>query len=375
MRLECWTAAGQTLVPNVFIDKYMAEANGEFVKVYLCLLRMQGAAEISAESLAERLDLSERTVDRALKYLEKCALLKLFYDGEGRMNGIRMLSGADVHDEPVPTSAPAENAASAAEESAPEKAEQAVKAVCGQPPEEAASPKGSPSASAEKAAKPARPSVKRKEAAAGPGADKASGTASAAAGNAGKAAPALPERRHYQPTEVGRLCDEDGEFNLLVSVVAPAYLDRTMTHRDNDIFAWLHHDMQLPVDVLEYCIEQCVERKKEDKAKPQFMHYIETVALRWHEEGVRDLDGARAAVRRFDERIRQQKEGAASVSGNAPRSGAEAAEGGDVPEKGRKKPGLGRSARIQAAYGFSTERGRDEVDYNALAWSRMWEEK
>ena len=40
MRLECYSTAGQTLVPNVFIDQYMAEANGEFVKVYLCLLRM-----------------------------------------------------------------------------------------------------------------------------------------------------------------------------------------------------------------------------------------------------------------------------------------------------------------------------------------------
>ena len=372
MRLECWTAAGQTLVPNVFIDQYMAEANGEFVKVYLCLLRMQGAAEISAESLADRLDLSERTVERALKYLEKCALLKLFYDGEGRMNGIRLLSGADVRGEPVPVSAPAENAGSA-----PLMAAAAAKAAGERLPEESGAPQGG--LSPEKAPKPARPSAKRTEKAAGGSASaEKSEKASAPAGTSGRAAaPAAAERRHYQPTEVSRLCDEDGEFNLLVSVVAPAYLDRTMTHRDNDIFAWLHHDMQLPVDVLEYCIEQCVERKKDDKAKPQFMHYIETVALRWHEEGVRDLEGARAAVRRFDEKIRQQKEGpqAGRLPAGTGSRGAEAAEGGDASEKGRKKPGLGRSARIQAAYGFSTERGRDEVDYNALAWSRMWEEK
>ena len=118
MRLECFTAAGQTLVPNVFIDKYMAEANGEFVKVYLCLLRTQGAAEISVESLAERLDLSERTVNRALKYLEKCSLLKLFYDAEGRMNGIRMLPGTDIFDEPVPLAAAPSDAEKAPAEAA-----------------------------------------------------------------------------------------------------------------------------------------------------------------------------------------------------------------------------------------------------------------
>ena len=28
-----------TCVPNIFIDKYMTSANGEFVKIYLYLLR------------------------------------------------------------------------------------------------------------------------------------------------------------------------------------------------------------------------------------------------------------------------------------------------------------------------------------------------
>ena len=89
MRLECYAAAGQTLVPNVFIDKYMAEANGEFVKVYLCLLRTQGTAEISVESLAERLDLSERSVDRALKYLENGGRTDFFNLGTNEGSTVR----------------------------------------------------------------------------------------------------------------------------------------------------------------------------------------------------------------------------------------------------------------------------------------------
>ncbi|MBQ6293449.1 MAG: DnaD domain protein [Lachnospiraceae bacterium] len=337
MRLECYTAAGQTLVPNVFIDKYMAEANGEFVKVYLCLLRTQGAAEISVESLAERLDLSERTVNRALKYLEKCGLLKLFYDAEGHMNGIRMLSGTDIFDEPVPLSS--------------------ASAVPGRASADAAEAAGNAAApAAASAAAPAKParaprSTKETEAAAPE-----------------KAAPAAAERRHYQPTEVSRLCEEDGEFNMLVSVVAPAYLNRTLSHQDVEVFAWLHRDLQLPVDVLEYCVEQCVERKKEDYSKTKFIRYIETVARSWHEEGVRDLAGARAAVSRFDEKVRARKDVAAGAQ-DASQAPAETS-----PSR-RKKPGTGRSAKVQAAYGFSTERGSDEVDYNALAWSRMWEEK
>ena len=343
MRLECYTAAGQTLVPNVFIDKYMTEASGEFVKVYLCLLRTQGGAEISVESLAERLDLSERTVNRALKYLEKCGLLKLFYDAEGHMNGIRMLSGADIYDEPVPLSAvPAGRTAAGNAEAAPA-GESAAAAESDKPARAPRSRKlTDPSAPAEKEA-PA-PAAKL------------------------PAAPAEKERRSYLPTEVSRLCEEDGEFNMLVSVVAPAYLNRVLSHQDIEVFAWLHNDLQLPVDVLEYCVEQCVERKKEDYSKTKFIRYIETVARSWHEEGVKDLAGARAAVRRFDEKVRTQKD-AAGTPGTADREPAEST------EPRRKKPGTGRSAKVQAAYGFSTERDRGEVDYNALAWSRMWEEK
>ena len=337
MRLECFTAAGQTLVPNVFIDKYMAEANGEFVKVYLCLLRTQGAAEISVESLAERLDLSERTVNRALKYLEKCSLLKLFYDAEGHMNGIRMLSGTDIFDEPVPLAA--------------------APSAAGKAPAEAVKAEG-PAAPAPESEKPARGRSRK--------AAEASGTVQPA--DPAAALPAVPaekERRRYLPTEVSRLCEEDGEFNMLVSVVAPAYLNRTLSHQDIEVFAWLHSDLKMPVDVLEYCVEQCVERKKEDYSKTKFIRYIETVARSWHEEGVKDLAGARAAVRRFDEKIRTQKDAAAQGTAEAP----------EGTEPRRRKPGTGRSAKVQAAYGFSTERSRDEVDYNALAWSRMWEEK
>ena len=152
---------------------------------------------------------------------------------------------------------------------------------------------------------------------------------------------------------------------MLVSVVAPAYLNRTLSHQDIEVFAWLHRDLQMPVDVLEYCVEQCVERKKEDYSKTKFIRYIETVARSWHEEGVKDLAGARAAVRRFDDKVRAGKDAALQGTPEAP----------EGAEPRRRKPGTGRSAKVQAAYGFSTERGRDEVDYNALAWSRMWEEK
>lgn len=59
-----------TLVSNTFIDTYLAEANGEFVKVYLCLLRLLSESGVVPEvsELADRLQTTEKDVQRALTY-------------------------------------------------------------------------------------------------------------------------------------------------------------------------------------------------------------------------------------------------------------------------------------------------------------------
>ena len=41
-----------TVIPNEFIDRYMAEANGEYVKVYLYILRHGGSADDVSEIAA-----------------------------------------------------------------------------------------------------------------------------------------------------------------------------------------------------------------------------------------------------------------------------------------------------------------------------------
>ena len=59
-----------TLVANEFIDTYMAQANGEYVKVYLYLLRHQ-REEVTVEAIASALDHTESDVKRALAYWKK----------------------------------------------------------------------------------------------------------------------------------------------------------------------------------------------------------------------------------------------------------------------------------------------------------------
>ena len=68
-----------TYIPNEFIDNYMTEANGEYVKIYLYLLRCMGKpdCDFSLSKVADHFDYTEKDVSRALKYWEKVQLLRL----------------------------------------------------------------------------------------------------------------------------------------------------------------------------------------------------------------------------------------------------------------------------------------------------------
>ncbi len=83
-----------TTVPNIFIDEYMAQANGEYVKVYLYLLRSMNRLEcsFSLSQIADHFDCTERDVLRALKYWEKLHLFRLEYDDNRNLSGICFLT-------------------------------------------------------------------------------------------------------------------------------------------------------------------------------------------------------------------------------------------------------------------------------------------
>ena len=75
--LDCGSLLSSTCVPNIFIDKYMTNANGEFVKIYLYLLRCmdQSRQTCSISELADVFEHTEKDILRALTYWEKMLLL------------------------------------------------------------------------------------------------------------------------------------------------------------------------------------------------------------------------------------------------------------------------------------------------------------
>ena len=105
--LHTTTNTGFTCVPNTFIDDFMKEANGEYVKVYLYLLRSlnRDGYEFSISQLADCLDHTEKDVMRAFTYWEKVGLLRLEYSPDNELSGIYLVdvngNGYDKTESPV----------------------------------------------------------------------------------------------------------------------------------------------------------------------------------------------------------------------------------------------------------------------------------
>lgn len=87
-----------TCISNNFIDHYMAEANGEYVKIYLYLLRCLGKedSDFSITTIAQHLGHTDLDVKRALQYWEARHLLRLEYDWNQQLIGICLVDATPV---------------------------------------------------------------------------------------------------------------------------------------------------------------------------------------------------------------------------------------------------------------------------------------
>lgn len=96
-------------VPCDFIDHYLMDAPGEFVKIYLYLLRCMEteASSPSLSDVADRLNFTESDVLRALKYWEKKQLLSLIYNEEKQLCGVDFYNIACSPDKSAPETVPA----------------------------------------------------------------------------------------------------------------------------------------------------------------------------------------------------------------------------------------------------------------------------
>ena len=235
------------MVANEFIDRYMAVANGEYVKVYLYLLRHDGR-EITVGEIADALNHTESDVKRAIAYWVRLGVLE---DADAQVRSEmsdRMVMGRQD-------------------------------SGCA-----AASPKGQASVSGNRAGFE--------------GQEMSSVTVSSTTVSSTTApsttAPSTQtqERRHYTPAQVGALADKE-EFTQLL-YIAQKLMGKVFTPRDCEVFAYLYDSLHMSAELLEYLAEYCAQNDHKS------IRYLETVALSWNERGIKTANQARDQAASFN---------------------------------------------------------------------------
>lgn len=231
-----------TVLSNRFIDNFMPRANGEFVKVYIYLLRVVSAAPSSfnLEDMADRLLCTDRDISRALKYWEAEKLISLTYTADQQLSGITLLEPDDAGQ--LESSVSSEGAFSGGTASA------------------FASAVGTDSVSA------------------------ASGSATSAQTNANATSRLTPDR-------VKELKQNEEVSQLLY--ITEQYLCKTLTPTEIQKILYFYDELKMSADLIEYLVEYCVSRGRKS------IRYIETVALAWFSDGVTTVEMAREASSRF----------------------------------------------------------------------------
>lgn len=225
-----------TSVSNIFIDEYMSDANGEFVKIYLYLLRLMNAPEasFSISSIADKFEHTEKDIKRALSYWERMHLLRLEYDDNKNLTGVCLLdsvsrnSGEDTFTDEALTA-----------KTLPVQPKQTVSTL----PTE-------------------------------------SGTSTASVS-------VTPVKKNYSADDILHFRENESFAELLF--IAERYLGRTLSATDINTISYLYdtEGLGFSAELIEYLIESCVTNNHTS------IRYIEKVALGWHERHITTVEEAK----------------------------------------------------------------------------------
>ena len=226
-----------TIVPNEFIDFFMPEANGEFVKVYLYLLRsMQShASNCTISAIADCFNNTEMDVIRALRYWQKTGLLHL-EEENGEICKIHLLpisnsnadTSANVLEAPV---APpiAENIT------------QNVRALHNSTPE---MPVSTPSAQ-----------------------------------------PVDVQKHSYTADEIAGFLKNDDISELFF--IVETYIKHPLSENDMNTVLFWHEDLHFSNDLIVYLLEYCISKGHSS------MRYLDKVAMGWHDNNITTVTQAK----------------------------------------------------------------------------------
>ena len=250
LSLHNGSSSGVTIISNIFIDYYMPRANGEFVKIYLYLLRslQSGDTSLDLAAVADVFDCTESDVLRTLRYWENQKLVVLA--------GTDSQTSIDFLQPMLPDAVQNTLAEQAVTQIAPVASTNTVRT-------------GTTTTA------------------------KASVTQTANAPQTGNQTPSAPENQNWstgpiidmQRSKKSLSADRLKELREQEDVrqilfLAESYLGTTLSRTVTDELLYIYEELHFSVDLFDYLIEYCVSKGSKD------IHYIKKVAFSWHEAGI-----------------------------------------------------------------------------------------
>ena len=289
MRIAIDNLPSATMVPNEFIDRIMPAANGEYVKVFLYLLRHNGE-EITPAHIADALELTEGDVRRALMRWQREGLISVPQE-----NGEAVQAAPET---PVPAVQEVTESISEIEDIVPAAAPAGAEQIPAAAPVRAeqipaAAPAPAQTAAPVRTAQTPAPAAQTAQGYPAPAADAVPAAAASSPAE-------LPRRK---PADFGKL-RKDEDFTTLLYVLQ-RYLGIIFSQTNTESVAYLYDTLGMSQDLLIYTAEICAERKQRAESEGRragdrdWFRYFEKTALRFHSKGIRTAEQAREDDTRY----------------------------------------------------------------------------
>ena len=230
-------ATSFTTVSDIFIDQYMPKANGEFVKVYLYLLRAtgSGAGIATISEIADHFSNTEADIVRALNYWASEGILQVQTGADGQITGINLcslaVSGIQAAQSNI-QSAVADNAAQNISTANIQMQDSVVEKLKSQATD-----------------KPA------------------------------------PSQKEYTLDEIKEF-RKNPDISELFFIIE-TYLKHTLSSTDTNMVLYWLDELHFSTDLVEYLVEYCITKGHSS------LRYMNKVALGWADAGIKTVDQAK----------------------------------------------------------------------------------
>lgn len=232
-----------TTIENYFIDAFMPRANGEYVKIYLYLIRIMNDPNcgLTLAKIADTLEHTEKDILRAFNYWEREGLISISWDQNMNITTIDIVPATSA----TPRNLELGDCPSLEVNNIPDETPTTILPTMSDL-EEAIMSK-SLCADMDKAVEPVK-------------------------------LDSYKARKDYK--------------NVLF--MTETYLGKTLSKSETDMLSFYFDDLLFPTELIEFLIEYCVENGHKS------MRYINAVAVNWANEGIKTVEEAKIQINGYN---------------------------------------------------------------------------